>query len=90
LLDLAKADSGHVDMDGINPAQSEEWKAFTGAYIDETFLIDYLSSQEYLAFLAKANGLETTPELPIMPDDPQKLIRDLTSPFCRYRFLQYR
>jgi ABC-2 type transport system ATP-binding protein len=79
LLDLAKADSGHVDMDGINPAQSEEWKAFTGAYIDETFLIDYLSSQEYLAFLAKANGLETTPELPIMPDDPQKLIRQLSA-----------
>ena len=39
--------------DGIAPSQSEEWKQFTGAYIDEGFLIDYLTPEEYFAFLAK-------------------------------------
>ena len=40
LLDLLKPDEGTVNLDGINPTESEEWKATTGAYIDEGFLID--------------------------------------------------
>ena len=47
LLDLLKPDAGEVALGGINPAQSEEWKAFTGAYIDEGFLIDFLTPEEY-------------------------------------------
>lgn len=66
LLDLIKADEGHVTMccngeDGtfveINPAESEDWKAFTGAYIDEGFLIDFLTPEEYFRFIGKVNGL---------------------------------
>ena len=53
LLDLLKPDEGDVALDGINPAQSEEWKAATGSYIDEGFLIDFLTPEEYFAFLGK-------------------------------------
>ena len=53
ILDLLEPDEGSVDNDGIAPSQSEEWKQFTGAYIDEGFLIDYLTPEEYFAFLAK-------------------------------------
>ena len=45
LLDLLKPDEGDVALDGINPAQSEEWKAATGSYIDEGFLIDFLTPE---------------------------------------------
>lgn len=53
LLDLLKPDEGDVALDGINPAQSEEWKAQTGSYIDEGFLIDFLTPEEYFAFIGK-------------------------------------
>lgn len=53
LLDLLKPDEGEVALDGINPAQSEEWKAATGSYIDEGFLIDFLTPEEYFAFIGK-------------------------------------
>ena len=53
LLDLLKPDEGDVALDGINPAQSEEWKAATGSYIDEGFLIDFLTPEEYFAFIGK-------------------------------------
>ncbi|MBE6269573.1 MAG: ATP-binding cassette domain-containing protein [Prevotella ruminicola] len=53
LLDLLKPDEGEVALDGINPAQSEDWKAATGSYIDEGFLIDFLTPEEYFAFIGK-------------------------------------
>ena len=57
LLDLLKPDEGEVALDGINPAQSEEWKAVTGSYIDEGFLIDFLTPEEYFAFIGKITNM---------------------------------
>ena len=57
MLDLLKADEGEVCLDGINPAESEQWKLTTGAYIDEGFLIDYLTPEEYFQFLARITGI---------------------------------
>ncbi len=60
LLDLLKPDEGQVALDGIDPSQSEAWKAFTGAFIDEGFLIDFLTPEEYFAFLGKISGISQT------------------------------
>jgi ABC-2 type transport system ATP-binding protein len=57
LLDLLKPDEGEVALDGINPAASEEWKASTGSYIDEGFLIDFLTPEEYFAFIGKITNM---------------------------------
>ncbi len=61
ILDLLKADDGLVAMKSeqgeIFPAESEEWKDFTGAYIDEAFLIDFLTPEEYFQFIGKANNM---------------------------------
>ena len=57
LLDLLKPDAGEVALGGINPAQSEEWKAFTGAYIDEGFLIDFLTPEESFAFIGQITNM---------------------------------
>ena len=67
LLDLLKPDEGQVTLsfpllqegpgEVINPAESEAWKSFTGAYIDEGFLIDFLTPEEYFAFLGKVSGM---------------------------------
>ena len=56
MLDLLQPDAGTVEINGINPAQSEEWKTQTGAYIDEGFLIDYLTPEEYFSFIGKISG----------------------------------
>ena len=57
ILDLLKPDEGSVSIDDINPADSEEWKDRTGAYVDEGFLIDFLTPEEYFAFLGKINNI---------------------------------
>ena len=67
ILDLIQADDGQVEItlptaEGeapvtVNPAQSEDWKTFTGAYIDEGFLIDFLTPEEYFHFIGKVNGM---------------------------------
>ena len=41
----------------INPALSEDWKAYTGAYIDEGFLIDFLTAEEYFDFIGRVSGM---------------------------------
>ena len=58
LLDLLKADDGSVLIDDVNPAESEAWKQHVGAYIDEGFLIDFLTPEEYFAFLGKISGMK--------------------------------
>ncbi len=57
ILDLLKADEGTVSINGINPAESEAWKKEVGAYIDEGFLIDFLTPEEYFSFLGKISGI---------------------------------
>lgn len=57
ILDLIRPDSGVARIGQVPTAHSEDWKADTGAYIDTGFLIDYLTPEEYFAFLANVNGV---------------------------------
>lgn len=57
VLDLIRPDSGYARIGGIPTAHSEKWKDFTGAYIDEGFLIDYLTPDEYFRFIARINNM---------------------------------
>ena len=52
-LDLLQADSGNVTIDGIDVSKSEDWKKITGEFIDDGFLIDYLTPEEYFYFIGK-------------------------------------
>lgn len=68
LLDLLKADDGQVlfsdeakGLSTIAPSKSEEWKKLTGAYIDDGFLIDFLTPDEFCDFIAKVNGVSMEP-----------------------------
>ena len=57
LLDLIRADSGEILSKGKRVTVTEEWKGYTAAYIDEGFLIDYLTPEEYFYFIGKLNQL---------------------------------
>ena len=58
ILDLIKADTGTVHMDDIDVSQTEVWKDWTGAYIDDSFLIDYLTPDEYFHFIGRITGMK--------------------------------
>lgn len=58
MLDLLKADSGNVCLDGTDVSQSEDWKSHVGAYMDESFLIDYLTPEEYFQFCGRMYGFD--------------------------------
>ena len=58
ILDLLKADSGSICIGNFNVSKSEEWKNVTGAFIDDSFLIDYLTPEEYFHFVGKMYGLK--------------------------------
>ena len=64
ILDLIKADRGCVTIEHegrtVDVSQTEEWKDWTGAYIDDSFIIDYLTPEEYLQFIARISGLSET------------------------------
>ncbi len=57
VLDIIKADSGEVLSNGTAVMQSEHWKRYTGSYLDENFLIDFLTPEEYFDFLGNLHGL---------------------------------
>lgn len=53
LLDLIQPSSGHILNRDIEVNKSEAWKPFTAAFIDETFLIGYLTPEEYFYFIGE-------------------------------------
>ena len=57
LLDLIKASSGSVNINGQSVHQTTDWKNFTGSYLDERFLLGYLSPEEYFLFVGQLHAL---------------------------------
>lgn len=56
ILDLIEPTSGFVAIDNEKVNESENWKNKVGAFIDETFLIGYLTPEEYFYFLGELRG----------------------------------
>lgn len=53
LLDLIQPTTGHIKNNNIKVNESEDWKPFTSAFIDESFLIGYLTAEEYFYFIGE-------------------------------------
>lgn len=53
LLDLIKPTTGHIMSHGVQVNKTEDWKPFTSAFIDESFLIGYLTPEEYFYFVGE-------------------------------------
>lgn len=56
LLDLIRLSEGTITNQGIAVSQSEDWKKFTTAFLDESFLIGYLTPEEYFYFIGDLRG----------------------------------
>lgn len=56
LLDLIQPSTGMITSNSIQINNSEKWKPFTSAFIDESFLIGYLTPEEYFYFIGELRG----------------------------------
>jgi len=56
LLDLIEPTDGDVKIKDIRVNQSEAWKPLTAAFLDESFLIGYLTPEEYFYFIGELRG----------------------------------
>lgn len=56
LLDLIQPTSGHIINNDVQVNKSEGWKPFTSSFIDESFLIGYLTPEEYFYFVGDLRG----------------------------------
>lgn len=57
ILDLINPTTGSVINNEIQVNKSEDWKPFTAAFIDESFLIGYLTPEEYFYFIGELRGM---------------------------------
>lgn len=56
LLDLIEATTGSITINNLKVNESEEWKQKVSAFIDDSFLIGYLTPEEYFYFLGELRG----------------------------------
>ena len=59
LLDLIRPTTGAITNNSVAVHTSEDWKTFTGSFIDESFLIGYLTPEEYFDFIGDLRGMNT-------------------------------
>lgn len=57
LLDLIRPNSGEVLSKEENVSNSDHWKSYTASYLDEGFLIDYLTPEEYFVFIGSLHNM---------------------------------
>jgi ABC-2 type transport system ATP-binding protein len=60
ILDLVRADKGEIISGDKNVATTEDWKIYTAAYLDEGFLINYLTPEEYFYFVGSLHNRSRT------------------------------
>ncbi|RRJ94122.1 ABC transporter ATP-binding protein [Flavobacterium macacae] len=56
LLDLIQPSTGYIKNNTFQVDKTEEWKPLTAAFLDETFLIGYLTPEEYFYFIGDLRG----------------------------------
>lgn len=56
LLDLIQPTTGYIKNNDVLVHESEAWKPFTSSFIDESFLIGYLTAEEYFYFIGELRG----------------------------------
>ena len=56
-LDLLQPTKGEILLNGENVSKSQSWKSYTGSYLDEGFLIDFMTPEEYFYFSGELYGL---------------------------------
>jgi ABC-2 type transport system ATP-binding protein len=59
ILDLIEPTKGYVTSKSIKVSDSDEWKSYTGSFLNEGFLIPFLSPLEFLDFIGSLHWKNT-------------------------------
>ncbi len=57
ILDLIQATEGSVYNDGHPVVSDPAWKEYTGSFIDDSFLIDFYTPEEFFDFIAEVYSI---------------------------------
>lgn len=57
ILDLIRPTTGIITSKGEDVSRDDHWKSYTGSYLDEGFLIEYLTPEEYFEFIGGLNAI---------------------------------
>lgn len=88
VLDLLKPDTGFVSVEDVHVNISADWQNHLNAFIDESFLIEFLKPKEYLTFILKMKNSQFDVEELLAThadfsnkdiDENKKYIRDLST-----------
>ena len=60
ILDLIKASTGTVQSKDQQVSKTDEWKNYTGSFLNEGFLIPFLTPIEFLEFIGKLHGMNSS------------------------------
>ena len=58
ILDLIKPDHGEIKSGIVPVSKSEIWKNYTASFLGKSFLIDFLTPEEYFHFIARLYGIK--------------------------------
>jgi len=88
VLDLLKPDKGYVSVEDVHVNISADWQNHLNAFIDESFLIEFLRPKEYLSFILKMKNSQFDVEQLLSTyadfsnkdiEENRKYIRDLST-----------
>jgi len=57
LIDLIEPSTGSAFIGEFETNKTDSWKAFTGSYLDENFIVGHLLPEEYFDFIASIHGM---------------------------------
>lgn len=58
MLDLIAPTTGSITNNDVLVQKNEKWKTHTAAFLDENFLIGYLTPEEYFVFIGGLRGMK--------------------------------
>jgi ABC-2 type transport system ATP-binding protein len=68
ILDLLKTTSGYVCVESKFVHETDEWKNITGSFLDERFLIELLTPEEYFYYIGEVYGMTKSEVSTVLED----------------------
>lgn len=75
ILDLIEPTAGEVQIENQIVMRNDAWKTITGSFLDEGFLIDFLTTEEYFNFVGKLH-FKSTGDIAVFLDSMKDFFND--------------
>jgi len=79
ILDLIEASEGTVESKDLLVSKSEDWKNYTGSYLNEGFLIPFLTPLEFLEYIGELHGLNSADVKDFLKGNAAFYVEDVAS-----------